>query len=395
MEREEARSEPARWLRSDRDLPRVAFVGWRLGGELEQAIRRGRDRCSYVVVSMTLAEDVQPLVEWHRIPLLRWNSYRLRWVVFYLLAALRLRRVRADLVHAIGPTPSVPNHVDLDTVTYCHAAYAAAVAGESIPGSSIGWRLGERLARALERWWLGRRVGTLVALSESGAEELRRAYPGKPVVTLPRGLDLDRFAPDERERRRTRAEASLGPDDVVAVFVDQDRRRLKGLELALRAFAQATRTPGGPALLWVLGLGNERCAPLADELGVADRVRFLGYRDDPERWYRAGDVFVLPTAYEVFCRSAHEAAACGLPVVAPPVGGIRELIGADEAGMAVERDVDAVARALVALARQPALRERLGRTGRERAAAFGLDAVAEQVLALHASSLRARAGRGV
>ena len=83
----------------------------------------------------------------------------------------------------------------------------------------------------------------------------------------------------------------------------------------------------------MLGAGNDGHRALAEGLGVADRVRFLGYRVDVERVYQAADIFVLPTAYETFCRAAHEAAACGLPVVAPPVPGIRELIGEDEAGI--------------------------------------------------------------
>jgi hypothetical protein len=115
--------------------------------------------------------------------------------------------------------------------------------------------------------------------------------------------------------------------------------------------------------------GNERLASLAEGLGVRERVHFLGYRSDPERFYQAADIFVLPTAYETFCRSAHEAAACGLPVVAPPVNGVRELVGANEAGIIAGRNPEEVARALVKLATDPELRLKMGRIGARRAAA--------------------------
>jgi glycosyltransferase involved in cell wall biosynthesis len=337
---------------------------------------------------MALPEEIRPLVEWYRIPFLRWPSFRLRWVVFYLLGGLRIMRLRADLVHTVGPTPIVPNHVDLNTVTYCHAAFHEATVGDRIKGCSIGWRIGERLARGLERWWFKRRVRVLVALSEGSAADLRRHYPGVEVAVVPRGIDLGRFRPDNGARRQLREEQSLSQSEVVALFVDQDHRQLKGLQVAIEAFAAASRVEGGPALLWVLGDKNDGCASLADRLGVKERVRFLGYRRDPERFYQAADIFVLPTAYETFCRSAHEAAACGVPIVAPAVSGVLELVGANEAGIVAGRNAKEVARALVTLATDPALRAQKGSVARQRTAVFEQEAVATRVLALHRSLLK-------
>jgi glycosyltransferase involved in cell wall biosynthesis len=367
--------------------PRIAIVGWRLGGELERAIQEGSERFSYVVASMTLPAELRSLVEWHRIPLLKWNSFRLRWAIFFILGSLRLARIDADLVHTVGPTPIVPNRVDLNTVTFCHAAFHEATADDRVEGSSIGWRIGQPLARTLERWWFKRRVRVLVGLSEGSAEDLRRHYPGVEVALMPRGIDLQRFRPDLGARRRLREEQSVGSDEVVALFVDQDHRPLKGLEVAIEAFAAARRSGDGPDLLWVLGAGNERHTSLADRLEVGNRIRFLGYKSEVERFYQAADIFVLPTAYESFCRSAHEAAACGLPVVAPPVNGVRELIGADEAGIIAGRDPVAVARALVALSGDRGRRARMGRVGRRRSVAFDQDTAARSILALHESLL--------
>jgi UDP-glucose:(heptosyl)LPS alpha-1,3-glucosyltransferase len=367
--------------------PRIALVGWRLGAEFETLIKQGHGRFRYVVVSMVLPDEIRPLVEWHRIPLLRWPSFRLRWVIFFLLGGLRVMRLRADLVHTVGPTPIVPNHVDLNTVTYCHAAFREATAKDRFKGNSIGWRIGERLARALEWWWFKQRVRVLVALSAGSGADLQRHYPGVEVAVVPRGIDLRRFRPDEGARRRLREEQSLSQSEVVALFVDQDHRQLKGLKVAIEGFAAASRVEGGPALLWVLGERNDRCASLAERLGVRERVRFLGYRPEPERFYQAADIFVLPTAYETFCRSAHEAAACGLPIVAPGVHGVRELVGANEAGIVAGRNPEEVARALVTLAADSQLRAQKGSVARRRAAIFEQETVATRVLALHRSLL--------
>ena len=133
--------------------PRVVFVGWRLGGELERVIQLGHERFSYTVVSMDLDEALRPLVEWRRMPTPMFGSFRLGWVAFFAVGGLRLARIDADLVHAVGPVPVVPNGVDLNTVTWCHASYDEATAGHPIKASSnsIGWKLGQRFTLALER----------------------------------------------------------------------------------------------------------------------------------------------------------------------------------------------------------------------------------------------------
>jgi glycosyltransferase involved in cell wall biosynthesis len=368
--------------------PRVALVGWRLGGEFERVIREGRDRFDFTVVSMDLDEELRPLVDWRRMPRPRLNSFRLGWAAFFARGGRRVASLDADLVHTVGPMPVVPNRVDLDTVTFCQAAYAEATAGNPIKGSSssVGWRLGQRFTLGLERWWFPR-VGMLVAISEGSAADLRRLYPDSRVAVMPRGIDLRRFRPDDADRDSFRREQGTPDGAVVALFVDQQHRPLKGLDIAIEAFA-AARAQGGPGLLWVVGAGSEPYAALADRLGVGDAVRFLGYTDEVERCYRGADLFVLPTVYEAFCRAAHEAAACGLPVVAPAVNGIRELVGAGEAGVVVEREPAAVARALAELAGEPERRARMGDCARRRAQAFDERAVAGRLLDLYDSMLR-------
>jgi len=365
------------------EAPRIAVVGWRLGGELERAIASATDRFRYVIVSMALDEDLVGLVEWHRMPVTRFTSYRLRWLVFFVLAGVRVGRLRADAVHTIGPTPLIPNRADLNTVTFCHAAFDGATAERRLKGSAavVGWRVGQWAALRLERWWFGR-VGALGGLSHGGVAELRRHYPGARVVLTPRGIDTERFRPDSAAREAFRAQEGIGAEAVVAVFVDQDHRPLKGLEIAIEGFAAAARS-GGPDVLLVLGARNEVHAGLAARLGVADRVRFLGYRSDVERVYQAADLFLLPTVYEVFCRAAHEAAACALPVVASPVSGLRDLIGADEAGIAVRREPADVAAALVTLGSDAELRAQMGGVARSRALDYELERSARRIVAEH------------
>ena len=186
--------------------------------------------------------------------------------------------------------------------------------------------------------------------------------------------------------------------DIVAVFVDQDARPLKGLRHAIEAVALAAADTTPPPRLWVLGQGNERYRPLAEELGVGHLVTLLGHRDDIQRWYQAADLLLLPTAFETFSRSAHEAAACGIPVVAPRVSGIRELIGDDEAGLVVHRDPTDLGRALRTLAGSRVLRETLGAEARDGLRPFPSPAAASRILKTYdarAPQLKSSCGESV
>jgi glycosyltransferase involved in cell wall biosynthesis len=366
--------------------PRVALVlldaGSRsgTGNAAHELVRRGRADFDFTVVSTRLVEELRPLVEWRRVPAPS-RPFRLRWLAFYLLAGLRLRGLRTDLVHTLAPAPLVPNRIDLATVLFSQAAFFESAAKPR--------DLRERLARSfsvgLEHFaYRPGRVRLLSALAPGGRRELERLHPGVPVVVTPHVLDRDRFHPDDRSREATRRELGAGGDDVVACFVNNDFWAHKGLAIAIRGFAEARRGAPDLAWLWVVGVGPvEGYRAIAREHGVAERVRFLGWRDDIESVYRGADVLVHPAAYETFSLAVHEAAACGLPVVATRVNGVEDLLADGAAGVLVERSERAVASALLRLARDPELRTRMGEAGRRRAIAFGPEVFTASVLAAY------------
>ena len=153
----------------------------------------------------------------------------------------------------------------------------------------------------------------------------------------------------------------------------------------MRAIAAA---PGWTLL--VAGAGDgERYAALAAELGVADRVRFLGVSSDVPVVYAASDVFLLPSRYETFSLVTFEAAASGLPVLAAPVSGVRELIDDGRNGYLIAPDGEQIAARLRELARDPGGRERLGRAARASALAFSTE---RMVQAHHDLYMRLAAG---
>jgi D-inositol-3-phosphate glycosyltransferase len=147
------------------------------------------------------------------------------------------------------------------------------------------------------------------------------------------------FAPGDRREARRRL--GLG-DGRVLLFVGRIQR-LKGVALAVRclaAIADPTVTlviVGGPS-----GPDGEaelaRALALVDDLGVADRVHFVPPQPHEQlvHFYRAADVCLVPSRTESFGLVALEAAACGTPVVAASVGGLRSLVDDGETGFLVE-----------------------------------------------------------
>jgi glycosyltransferase involved in cell wall biosynthesis len=359
------------------------------GGGMERAqaelLRRAGSRAAFTVVSARLAPDLRHrVVRWKRVPAPP-RPFPLRFAVFYLLAAVRLARRDGQIVHACGAI--VPNRVSLATVHLCHAGLVTGI-GRLAPSDlpmfrKVNTALTRVVSLLAERWtYGGSRALALAAVSSGLRREILEHYPKSHVVLTPNGVDSARFRPDGVARARMRREQQVPEREVVALFVGGDWAR-KGLLTAIGALALAERV-GVSIRLWVVGRGDQaRYRAYASRLGVGQRVRFFGPRNDTERYYAAADVLVLPTLYETFSLVAHEAAAAGLPLVSTPVNGAAELVGSHEAGILVASTPDSVADALIRLARDPALRERLGAEGRRRVARMTWGASADEVIAVY------------
>jgi glycosyltransferase involved in cell wall biosynthesis len=188
------------------------------------------------------------------------------------------------------------------------------------------------------------------------------------VKTILNGVDLNRFRPDIDSRNETRRTLDVGDDEIVIGSVGQLTAR-KGQRELINAFAEiATVVPN--ALLLIVGAAlfnrdDEYAASLmqtARASNVADRIRFLGERDDVPALMRAFDLVVVNSRVEPFGLTVVEAMASGAAVLASAVDGIKEIVRHGESGWLVEAgDHDGLVRALIMLGRDHQLRSRLAR----------------------------------
>lgn len=266
-----------------------------------------------------------------------------------------LRRERPDVFHAHMSSPVA-----------CKWALAAAVLAR-VPAVLGTVQVGEyeppdRSAYRQLRL-LASRVGRHLAVSRAIAAELveKLDWPAEKVEVVYNAVDAERVAVAAPPGLR---EELGGGEGRQLVLVPARLHAQKGHATLLEA---AARVP--EAIFVLAGDGPERepLEALARRLGLADRVRFLGRREDVPELLAACDLFVLPSLYEGSSLAVLEAMAAGIPIVSSAIGGTDELIEDGRSGLLVPPgDAEALAAALRRALGEQELREEMAARARER-----------------------------
>jgi len=230
----------------------------------------------------------------------------------------------------------------------------------------------------------------ILASCPAEATQLIELYDADPdrIELVPPGVDHAFFSPGDQ--RGARQALGLG-DAPVLLFVGRIQP-LKGVDVAIAALALVERTD---AVLVVVGgpsgvegdLEMARARGLVDALGVGDRVRFVPPQPHHllSTYYRAADVCVVPSRSESFGLVALEAAACGIPVVAAAVGGLRTLVEHGSTGYLVdERDPATYAGFIDKILGRPRLAATLGANASDLAGGYTWSTTAARLRRLYA-----------
>lgn len=212
-------------------------------------------------------------------------------------------------------------------------------------------------------------VDGTIAVSNAVKDVLIRAGVGAATIRVAHsGVDPARFETVDQTRveafwQRARVATTTRVIGIAGILEDR-----KGHDVLLRAI-RILRQEGEDVACIAAGEGPRRqhLEELAGELGVADRVHFVGFVDDMASFYRALDVFVLPSNKEAMGNSLMEAMVAGTPVIASRVGGSTEIVEEGVSGLLFSvGDSADLANRIGALLRERGLRERLAKAARER-----------------------------
>lgn len=169
-----------------------------------------------------------------------------------------------------------------------------------------------------------------------------KRFAAERILVIHNGVNVARFNPTLARTKRAslRAAWQLADTDVAICFAAHDFKR-KGLATLIEAVGLLGAV-GSAVHLIVLGRNHKQAAylKLAADFGFELRMHFLGAVSDPEYYYGACDLFVLPSRYEPCSSVVLEAMACGLPAITTALNGACELIKPNETGFVVTDPFD-------------------------------------------------------
>jgi glycosyltransferase involved in cell wall biosynthesis len=332
-------------------------------------------------------------VEVHTVPQLHREVSPVLDPVSVARVAKLIREVRPHILHthtakagAIGRSAAVIAG-DARPPIVVHTFHGHVLRGYFDPVRTAVYRNVEReLARVTTR---------LVAVSPEVRDELvgLDVAPAEKFSVIRLGIDLDRrivdAAADGLELRR----AFGVPEGAFVVGWIGRMTAIKHLPDVLAAFARVLES-GIDARLCLVGDGPDReeVEQRAHELGIARFTLYLGYQRDIASYYALFDTLLLPSGNEGTPVVAIESLAAGTPVVATRVGGVPDVVSDGIDGFLTRiGDVGELSAALEKLARDPALREEMGRAGRERTLPrYRVDRLVDDVDALYRELLAER-----
>jgi N-acetyl-alpha-D-glucosaminyl L-malate synthase BshA len=209
-----------------------------------------------------------------------------------------------------------------------------------------------------------------------------------PIEVIPNFVDTDLFCPKSASTPnplKTIIKKCPIESGTKLLLHVSNFRPVKKIPDLIKAFAIIGKEVQSHLVL--IGDGPERstCEALARELGISDKVCFLGKMDSFVPWLQSADLFMLPSELESFGLAALEAMSCGVPVIATNAQGIPEVVIDGETGLLSEiGGYQSMAENAIKVLKDPALHKRFGKAARDRALNnFRREPVVDQYIELY------------
>ena len=287
-----------------------------------------------------------------------------------------------DCIHIHGYRN--PYHMIVHRYTTRHDIPYVLQTHGSIPRKGKQWL--KCLYDALFGHRLLRNASKVIALSRVEAQQYRNmGVPEEKIAIIPNGIDLSEYAelpPQGAFKKKFNI-----PEDKKTILYLGRIHKTKGIDFLVKAYAYLTKKMNfKDAVLVIAGPDDgylKEVRELTDRLGVSKDVLFTGplYGRGKLEAYVDSEFYVLPSRYETFPMAVLEAYACGKPVIASNVGGLRELVIEGKTGLLIDvGDVDQLTNAIFSLLSNERKIEEMGSMGRQYVKSnFSIEKVVEKL----------------
>lgn len=229
-------------------------------------------------------------------------------------------------------------------------------------------------------------VDHVITPSEASMKWLRRHSVHRPITVIPTGVSRLLSV----DRSETRQRFGIAPNHKVLLYVGRIAKE-KNMSVLFEAAALVFASDPH-ARLWLVGDGpyREQCSQMARELGIGDRVKFVGFipREEVDAYYAASDLFVFSSLTETQGLVVNEAMSYGLPAVVVNGGGAGASVVDDVNGLLVRNDSEQMAESILTILNDEQLAAKLSdgalRTGRE----YSVASMAERAVDVYRSVIQ-------
>ena len=226
--------------------------------------------------------------------------------------------------------------------------------------------------------FLSRFTDGLITINQEDYRRAQKFHAGKTILIPGVGIDLDKFQKKEPTRQEIRNKLGIPDGKIILMSVGELTKR-KNHMVVIDALARLKEYD----ILYVIcgdGPMKARLRAKAEELGVRDRVKLLGFRKDIAELHKAADIFVFPSLQEGLPVAVMEAMASGLPIVASKIRGNEDLISNNQGGYLVNpMDSEQVAKAIEKMIQNPKKREKMEKRNLEIIAKYGQETVLQKM----------------